>query len=103
MRRDFQTKNGPQYVFYSLRPGANGWLLSQTGRPQSGRPASAEQTLKVPEIRSRTTGELEVLMPNGGVLLYSSSGKLIQKGGTVSNAELRQASSAVASYLREQQ
>jgi hypothetical protein len=42
-------------------------------------------------------------MPNGGVLLYSSSGKLIQKGGTVSNAELRQASSAVASYLREQQ
>lgn len=98
LRREFQTKSGPRHVDYSLQAGANGWLLAQ----KRAAPVTNVPRPKVPEIRARQSGELEVLMPKGGVLLYSRSGKLMQKGGSVSAAELAQANSAVRAYLNEQ-
>jgi len=59
------------------------------------------QSSTPPEVRPRGDGKIEVLMPKGGVVLYDANGRLIQKGGTVSGAELYDANKAVQSYLRE--
>ena len=59
------------------------------------------QSSTPPEVRPRGDGMIEVLMPKGGVVLYDSNGRLVQKGGTVSGAELYDANKAVQSYLRE--
>ena len=69
------------------------------GNPNAG---SKPNTNKPIEIRPRPNGQLEVLMPQGGVLLFDRSGNLLQKGNTVSNSELQEAQKAVRSYRREQ-
>jgi hypothetical protein len=104
LKREFQTPKGPHHQYYTLKQGANGWLLSPVGRVTPNKAASNKPPArpKVPEIRARSSGELEVLMPKGGVLLYSKSGRLMQKGGSVSEAELDQANKAVRAYLKEQ-
>lgn len=90
-------------LYYALKPGENGWMLVRDdgkGNPNvshNNRPGN-----KTIEIRPRPNGQLEVLMPNGGVLLYGRSGNLIQKGSTVSNDELHEANKAVRAYRREQ-
>lgn len=98
LKREFQTTNGLRHIVYALKAGGNGWLLE----PKVAAAAPARPEAGVPELRARDTGELEVLMPKGGVLLYSKTGKLLQKGGTVSKAELEQANKAVLSCLNEQ-
>lgn len=64
-------------------------------------PNYAYQSEKAPEVRPRGDGKLEVLMPQGGVVLYDANGRMIQKGGTVSGAQLYDANKAVQSYIRE--
>jgi hypothetical protein len=64
-------------------------------------PNYAYQSEKAPEVRPRGDGKLEVLMPQGGVVLYDRYGNVIQKGGTVSGSQLYDANKAVQSYIRE--
>ena len=64
-------------------------------------PNLAYQSQKPPEVRPRGDGKLEVLLPSGGVVLYDANGRMIQKGGTVSSAQLYDANKAVQSYIRE--
>lgn len=64
-------------------------------------PNYAYQSSTPPEVRPRGDGMIEVLMPNGGVVLYDANGRLVQKGRTVSGLELYDANKAVQSYLRE--
>ena len=64
-------------------------------------PNYAYQSERAPEVRPRGDGKLEVLMPQGGVVLYDANGRMIQKGGTVSGSELYDANKAVQSYIRE--
>ena len=42
-----------------------------------------------------------MLLPQGGVVFYDANGRMIQKGGTVSGAQLCDANKAVQSYIRE--
>ncbi len=70
-------------------------------RGDSMHPNYAYQSQKAPEVRPRGDGKLEVLMPQGGVVLYDANGRMIQKGGTVSGAQLYDANKAVQSYIRE--
>jgi hypothetical protein len=55
-----------------------------------------------PEVRSRSSGEVEVLMPGGCVALYDKSGGLITRGSSCSASDRRRADESAASYLREQ-
>jgi hypothetical protein len=64
-------------------------------------PNYAYQSEKAPEVRPRGDGKLEVLMPQGGVVLYDRYGNVIQKGGTVTGSQLYDANKAVQSYIRE--
>jgi hypothetical protein len=64
-------------------------------------PNYAYQSQQAPEVRPRGDGKLEVLMPQGGVVLYDANGRMIQKGGTVSGSQLYDANKAVQSYIRE--
>lgn len=70
-------------------------------RGDSMHPNYAYQPQKPPEVRRRGDGKLEVLMPQGGVVLYDANGRMIQKGGTVSGAQIRDANKAVQSYILE--
>jgi hypothetical protein len=54
-----------------------------------------------PTVRPQGNGNLEVLLPSGGVVLYDRYGNVIQKGGTVSGSQLYDANKAVQSYIRE--
>jgi hypothetical protein len=54
-----------------------------------------------PKVRPQGNGNLEVLLPGGGVVLYDRYGNVIQKGGTVSGSQLYDANKAVQSYIRE--
>jgi len=90
--------DGSGEVEYRLRAGETGWKLEPAGSPPPSRP-KADQP---PEIRVRANGDMEVLMPSGGVLLYDRRGQLIQKGSTVSQADLERSNNAVRAYLKEQ-
>jgi len=97
--RTFDLRDGGTgEVQYRLRAGEAGWKLEPAGSPPPSRP-KADQP---PEIRVRANGDMEVLMPAGGVLLYNRRGQLIQKGSTVSQADLERANIAVRAYLKEQ-
>ena len=74
----------------------DGYGGSSSNYPPSGRPSAP------PEVRPRRDGMIEVLMPQGCTLLYSSRGSLIQKGSSCSSDEVRRANDAVQRYLREQ-
>jgi Tol biopolymer transport system component len=50
---------------------------------------------------SKRNGNIEVLLPSGGVVLYDRYGNVIQKGRTVSGSQLYDANKAVQSYIRE--
>jgi len=54
-----------------------------------------------PTVRPQGNGNIEVMLPGGGVVLYDRYGNLIQKGGTVSNSQLFDANKAVQSHIRE--
>ena len=54
-----------------------------------------------PTVRPQGNGNLEVLLPSGGVVLYDRYGNVIQKGRTVTSSQLRDANKAVQSYIRE--
>lgn len=54
-----------------------------------------------PTVRPQGNGNLEVLLPSGGVVLYDRYGNVIQKGGTVTASQLYDANKAVQSYIRE--
>ena len=55
-----------------------------------------------PEVSSRSSGEVEVLMPGGCVALYDKSGGLITRGSSCSKSDRSRADKAASSYLREQ-
>jgi len=55
----------------------------------------------VPTVRPQGNGNLEVLLPGGGFVLYDRYGNVIQKGRTVSDGHLHDANKAVQSYIRE--
>lgn len=91
-------------LYYALKPGANSWMLVRDdgkGNPNANNHNNRPNRNTI-EIRPRTNGQLEVLVPGGGVLLYGRSGNLIQKGKSVSNDELHEANKAVRQYRREQ-
>jgi hypothetical protein len=54
-----------------------------------------------PKVRPRGNGNLEVLLPGGGVVLYDRYGNVIQKGRDVRGPQLRDANKAVQSHIRE--
>jgi hypothetical protein len=54
-----------------------------------------------PKVRPQGNGNIEVLLPSGGVVLYDRYGNVIQKGKTVSGSQLYDANKAVQSYIRE--
>lgn len=54
-----------------------------------------------PKVRPQGNGNIEVLLPSGGVVLYDRYGNVIQKGRTVSGSQLFDANKAVQSYIRE--
>jgi hypothetical protein len=54
-----------------------------------------------PKVRPQGNGNLEVLLPSGGVVLYDRYGNVIQKGRDVKGSQLHDAHKAVQSYIRE--
>jgi len=56
----------------------------------------------VPELVTRSSGEMEVLMPGGCTILYNKRGKHMSSGRSCSNQDRRDAKQAVKSYMREQ-
>lgn len=54
-----------------------------------------------PKVRPQGNGNIEVLLPSGGVVLYDRYGNVIQKGRTVSGSQLHDAHKAAQSYIRE--
>jgi hypothetical protein len=54
-----------------------------------------------PKVRPQGNGNLEVMLPGGGVVLYDRYGNVIQKGRTVTGSQLRDANKAVQSHIRE--
>jgi hypothetical protein len=54
-----------------------------------------------PKVRPQGNGNLEVLLPGGGVVLYDRYGNVIQKGRDVKGPQLHDAHKAVQSYIRE--
>ena len=54
-----------------------------------------------PKVRPQGNGNLEVLLPSGGVVLYDRYGNVIQKGRTVTGSQLYDANKAVQSHIRE--
>jgi hypothetical protein len=54
-----------------------------------------------PKVRPQGNGNLEVLLPSGGVVLYDRYGNVIQKGRTVTGSQLNDANKAVQSHIRE--
>ena len=54
-----------------------------------------------PYVRRRSDGMLEVLMPSGGVVLYTRKGTFVKKGATVSSHDLARANRAVQRYLQD--
>lgn len=89
-------------LFFALKPGENSWMLVRDDGKGIPNAANNPKPNKPMEIRPRPNGQLEVLMPAGGILLYDRAGNLIQKGSTVSSSELREANKAVRVYRREQ-
>jgi hypothetical protein len=84
---------------YHAREAMNDYKRGHRG--ESMHPNYAYQSQRPPEVRPRGDGKIEVLMPEGGVVLYDANGRLIQKGGTVSGSDLYDANKAVQSYIRE--
>jgi hypothetical protein len=50
-----------------------------------------------PKVRPQSNGNIEVLLPSGGVVLYDRYGNVIQKGKTVTGSQLYDANKAVQS------
>jgi hypothetical protein len=84
---------------YHAQEAVNDYIRGHRGEHMH--PNYAYQSERPPEVRPRGDGKLEVLMPQGGVVLYDATGRMIQKGGTVTGAQLYDANKAVQSYIRE--
>lgn len=93
------TGNATPSEIYHAQEAVNDYIRGHRG--DSMHPNYAYQSVKPPEVRPREDGKIEVLMPQGGVVLYDANGRMIQKGGTVSGAQLNDANKAVQSYIRE--
>ena len=89
--------------YYDLQAGENGWrLVEDSVRVTGGGHVDVHEDHDVPIVRRRNSGEFEVLMPGGGVCLFSRDGDLIQKGATVDREEVIQAYHALITFKREQ-
>ncbi len=84
---------------YHAQEAVNDYIRGHRGEYMH--PNYSYQAPKPPEVRPREDGKIEVLMPQGGVVLYDGNGRLIQKGGTVTGSQLNDSNKAVQSYLRE--
>jgi hypothetical protein len=97
--RPMSTGNASPSEVYHAQEAVNDYMRGHRGEHMH--PNYAYQSQKAPEVRPRGDGKLEVLMPQGGVVLYDANGRLLQKGGTVSGSQLYDANKAVQSYIRE--
>ncbi|ESQ10664.1 MAG: hypothetical protein N838_18515 [Thiohalocapsa sp. PB-PSB1] len=64
-------------------------------------PPQATETLAPPEIRTRSSGAMEVLMPNGCSVLYNDIGLREQHGSSCTQQDLKSAEKAMTAHLNE--
>ncbi|PWL36499.1 MAG: hypothetical protein DCO97_03170 [Marivita sp. XM-24bin2] len=76
----------------------SGRYLVESDPPGNAAPAKPD----VPELRQRTSGEVEVLFATGCTALYSAAGRRITAGSSCSTGQLARADDAVRRCLREQ-
>lgn len=80
----------------------SGWVagrfLRESGAPTGGTIIGKSD---VPELHTRSSGEIEVRFASGCTALYNPIGREIAVGGSCSGAQRSKANDAVASYLRE--
>jgi len=76
----------------------NGHYLRESAAPATGGRQLIRGTGRNPDLAIRSTGEIEVIFPEGCVALYDGAGRKITAGGSCSAKQLEQASQAVGEY-----
>ncbi|WP_347309948.1 SH3 domain-containing protein [Defluviimonas sp. SAOS-178_SWC] len=99
-----QGSGNSRWCRVETRDGAiRGWVKGSFLREYSGGGSSGgSSSADVPELVTRSTGEIEVRWGSGCTMLYNSLGNRIQAGGSCTRAQRSRSDDAVTRHMREQ-